>query len=195
MKNSPSSDWDGLLSRVKETDGRSGAELLPQVYDDLKAMARRYFARERADHTLQATALVHEAYLQMKGAREDDSWRNRGEFLRVASVAMRHILVNHARHRNRLKRGGKSQVRLELGEADAIALPRDVDLLALDEALEALAAFDARKARIVELRYFAGCTIEETAKALDLSTAQVKRDWSFTKAWLSRELRTQNDEP
>jgi len=195
MEELPASDWDGLLSRLEEADGHSAAELLPQVYDDLKKMARRYFVRERADHTLQATALVHEAYLHIKDAREDDSWADRGEFLRVASVAMRHILVNHARYRNRLKRGGKSRLRVELGEADAITLPRDIDLLALDDVLGELAGLDARKARIVELRYFAGCTIEETAEALNLSAAQVKRDWSFAKAWLSRRLRTSEDEP
>jgi RNA polymerase sigma factor (TIGR02999 family) len=162
-------------------------DLLPLVYDELHRQAHRFLRRERRNHTLQTTALIHEAYLTLvKQARV--SWQNREHFFAISANLMRRILVNYANARQRKKRGGSAE-NLELDESLAIAVKKtEVDLLALDEALTSLGKMDKRQEQIVELRYFSGLTIEETAEALGVSPATIKRDWKMTKAWLHREL-------
>jgi RNA polymerase sigma factor (TIGR02999 family) len=159
---------------------------LPVVYDELRRQARHYLRKERPDHTLQTTALVHEAYLRLSKQRPQP-FANRAHFLAIAAQLMRQVLVEHARRRRRVKRGGDAVVVL-LDEAIAHAAARHVNVLALDEALIALGRLDARQARIVELRFFGGLSIEETSGVLDLSPATVKREWSTARAWLRREL-------
>ncbi len=162
-------------------------KLVPFVYQELHRQARQYLRRERSNHTLQTTALVHEAYLRLIEQRFVD-WQNRAHFFGLAANMMRRILVNYAVSQNRLKRGGKDE-NLPLEEAFHVAVEeRDVDLHALDHALTELAELDERQARIVELRYFGDLTIEETAEVLSISTATVKRDWNMAKAWLRAEL-------
>lgn len=160
--------------------------LLPVVYDELHALAGRYLRHERPDHTLQPTALVHEAYMRLSEQRQVD-WRDRAQFFGVAAQMMRRILVNYAEARNAAKRGGHV-ARVTLDESLSWEGGREVDLVSLDEALTALALLDARQARVVELRFFAGLSIEETAEVLNISAATVKREWSMAKAWLRREL-------
>jgi RNA polymerase sigma factor (TIGR02999 family) len=161
--------------------------LVPLVYRELRTIAARQLRRERGDHTLQPTALVHEAYLKLVGQRAG-VWKNRGHFFAVASQAMRRILVDHARaHRARKRGRDAAMVPLEITEAVAAAPPPAV--LALDEALTRLAALDARQSQVVELRCFGGLTIEETAEAVGLSLTTVKAEWRLAKAWLHRELR------
>ncbi len=155
--------------------------ILPLVYDELRRLARAFLGRERRDHTLQATALVHEAYLRLIDQRQVD-WGNRAQFVGVAAVMMRRILVNHARGRAADKRGGAAE-RVTLSLAPAGDAP-SVDLLALHEALEALAEIDARKSRIVELKFFGGLTTAEMAEVMELSAATIEREWSFSRAWL-----------
>lgn len=162
--------------------------LIPLVYEELRTIAGRYLSRESVGHTLQSTALVHEAYFRLVGQRRVQ-WQNRAHFFGIAAQMMRRILVDHARHQHRDKRGGPAQ-KLSLDEAIAVAEPEvDVDLLALDEALTALARIDPRGARIIELRFFSSLTIEETAEVLDVSTGTVKRDWIAARAWLYREMK------
>ena len=159
------------------------------VYDELHRQAARAMGRETPDHTLQATALVSEAYLRLIDQRRVH-WRNRAHFFGVASELMRRILVDHARGRLAAKRGGGAP-QLTLTDADSAsdaAVETGVDVLVLNEALEKLAAFDPHQARIVELRYFGGLTIEDTAEALDISPATVKREWAVARVWLRREL-------
>jgi RNA polymerase sigma-70 factor, ECF subfamily len=172
----------------KAADGERGAfdALLPAVYQELHALAERYLRHERSDHTLQTTALVHEAYLKMVDQR-DARWQNRAHFFAVAAMAMRRILVNHAKSTGRIKRGG-GRGRIPLEDAAIVAPEADVDLVALDEALTRLAAFDERKSRIVELRFFGGMSVEETAEVMSIAPATVKRDWTMAKAWLLREV-------
>jgi RNA polymerase sigma factor (TIGR02999 family) len=161
--------------------------LIPVVYRELRAIAGRYLSREPVGHTLQSTALVHEAYFKLVGQRRMQ-WQNRAQFFGIAAQMMRRILVDHARHRLRDKRGG-SATKLSLDEALVSAVPAsDVDLLALDDALTALAEIDPRGARIIELRFFSGLTLEETAEVLGISPGTVKRDWSAARAWLYREM-------
>ena len=171
------------------SDGNSNAldKLLPLVYDELRRQARRFLRRERPNHTLQSTALIHEAYLNLV-EQKHISWQNREHFFAISANVMRRILVNYANARHRKKRGGAAE-NLELDEPIFGATQtRDSDLLALDEALTRLAKKDKQQARIVELRYFSGLTIEETADILGISPATIKRDWKMTKAWLYREL-------
>ena len=175
-----------LLEQVNRGDDGALDRLAPIVYDELRRLAASYLNRERADHTLQATALVHEAWMRLTNQREA-SWESRGHFLAIAATAMRRILANHARDRGRLKRGGDA-VRVPIAEALDAADERGVDLAALDEALERLAAPDPRKARVVELRFYAGLTTEQAASALGVSTPTVKRDWDFARTWLMREM-------
>jgi RNA polymerase sigma-70 factor (ECF subfamily) len=161
--------------------------LLPLVYAELHRQASRYLRRERRDHTLQTTALIHEAYLKLIDQHEVN-WQNRAHFFGIAAQAMRRILVDYARSRHRAKRGGIGE-NLPLEEAAlVVSEERSVDLVALDEALERLAEFDERQARIVELRYFSGLSIEETAEVLRISPATVKSDWNIAKAWLRHEI-------
>lgn len=161
-------------------------ELLPVVYDQLRQLAGSYLRRERTDHTLQPTALVHEAYLRLVDQKNVD-WRNRAQFFGLAAQMMRRILVNYAHDRHAGKRGGHAP-RLSLDEAVSFFEERDVDLVALDDALDSLATLDPAQSRIVELRFFGGLTIDETAEVLGVSPATVKREWSMAKAWLHREL-------
>ena len=162
-------------------------QLVPLVYEELHRQARNYLKRERKHHTLQTTGLVHEAYIRLIEYRLVD-WQNRAHFFGMAANMMRRILVNYAKSQNRLKRGGADE-HLPLEEALCVsAEERDVDLLALDKALNELAKLDERQAQIVELRYFSGLSIEETASVLKISPATVKRDWNMAKAWLRSEL-------
>jgi RNA polymerase sigma factor (TIGR02999 family) len=167
--------------------GSPGAvsRLMPVVYTELKALAAGYLRSERADHTLQTTGLVHEAYLKLVDQKRT-TFKNRSHFFGIAAQAMRRILVDHARKRRAAKRDGGQPITLD---DDIAGIAADTDeVLAVDEALERLAAMDPRQARIVELRYFAGMSIEATAEALEISPATVKRDWLSAKAWLQREL-------
>jgi len=161
-------------------------ELLPIVYDELRRQAARYLRRERAGHTLQTTALIHEAYIRLVDQR-NVQWQNRAHFFGIASQLMRRILVDHARTKKRAKRGG-SDIRVSLTDVAVAVKGEDLDVLAVDEALERLEAIDKQQARIVELRFFSGLTVEETAEVLSISPATVKRDWSMAKAWLHREI-------
>ena len=172
---------------VEWTDGNQGAleALLPLVYDELRRLARGYLQRERPGHTLQSTALVHEAYMRL--VDQDVSWQNRAHFFGIAAQMMRRILVDHARTKNAAKRGdGACMVTLD--EAMVGTEQRDVNVIALDEALDKLAKLDPQQSRIVELKFFAGLSIEETAEVLKISPATVKRDWVVAKAWLYREM-------
>jgi RNA polymerase sigma-70 factor (ECF subfamily) len=179
-------DVTQILREVSGGDAGAPARLMPLVYDELRRLADHYLRRERPDHTLQPTALVHEAYLKLIDQTRVD-WQNRAHFFGVAAQLMRRILVDHARRHQAEKRGGFRQ-KLTLDEAVDYSQTRDVDLVKLDDALTALAKFDARQSRIVELRFFGGLTIEETAEAIGISPATVKVDWSMAKAWLRREI-------
>jgi RNA polymerase sigma factor (TIGR02999 family) len=159
---------------------------MPLVYDELRHLAAGYLRRERFNHTLQPTALVHEAYLRLIG-QDGVDWQNRAHLIGIAAEMMRRILVNHARDHNRLKRGGGAW-RVTLSEADRLGRAADVDLELLDSALIKLADVDPRKARVVELRFFGGLTIEETASVLQNSTAKVERDWRLARAFLRQQI-------
>jgi len=162
-------------------------QLLPLVYDELRRQAARYLRRERAGHTLQTTALINETYLRLIDQRRVQ-WQNRAHFFGIAAQIMRRILLNYARDRNRQKRGGKA-VHVSLSEAFVIPAEKDREIIALNDALDMLEAIDERKAKVVELRFFGGLTVEEVAEVLKLSTVTVLRDWAFAKAWLSREMK------
>jgi len=161
--------------------------LLPLVYGELRRVAGRAMRRERPDHSLQSTALIHEAYLKLLGG-STPRWESRAHFYAIAAKLMRQVLVDHARTRRRRKRGG-SAVRVTLDEGLVVSPKPDADLVALDDALDALAEVDARKARVVELRFFGGLGVEETAHVLGVSPQTVMRDWRLAKVWLYRELR------
>ena len=179
-------DLTGLLLAWR--DGEAGAfdRLVPLVYDELRRQARLQLRRERAGHTLQPTALVHEAFLRLV-EQSRAQWQNREQFFAVAGRAMRRVLVDHARARAAVKRGdGRTLVALD--EAPEPAAAAGVDVLVLDQVLDRLAAIDPRQARVVELRYFGGFTAAETATALDVSLATVNRDWAMARAWLFREI-------
>jgi RNA polymerase sigma-70 factor (ECF subfamily) len=167
-------------------DRESLESLLPVVYQELRRLAASYLRRERPGQTLQPTALVHEAYLRLLKDRPD-RWQNRAHFCAIAAHSMRQILIERARARGALKRGGGGP-RVTLDEALIAGGERSIDLVALDEALERLAQFDPEQARLVELRFFGGLTVEETAEAMDISPATVKRHWAVARAWLAREL-------
>jgi RNA polymerase sigma factor (TIGR02999 family) len=160
--------------------------LLPLVEAELRRLARSYMARERRGHTLQTTALVNEAFLRLVDAQEL-RWQGRAHFIGIAARLMRRVLVDHARAKGYRKRGGGA-VKISLDEGMAVTSPLDVDVLALDRALEKLAAVDERKSRVIELRFFGGLTVEETAEVLHMSTDTIKRDWRLAKLWLLREL-------
>lgn len=177
----------GLLLRWRRGDETALAQLIPLVYGELHQIARRCMAGERGGHSLQATALVNEAYLRLVDAR-DVAWQDRAHFLAVAAQVMRRILVDHARARHSLKRGGDA-LRVTFDAALAIAGEPDHDVVAIDEALTALGLVDVRKSQVVEMRFFGGLTLEETAEALRVSRDTVKRDWTMAKLWLLRELR------
>jgi RNA polymerase sigma factor (TIGR02999 family) len=179
-----------LLSAIAEGNHKALDALLPMVYNELRRMAQHHLHAERAGHTLNATALVHEAYLKL--VDQQSPWQNRSHFFAVASMAMRRILVNYAKMRGREKRGGDAaKLSLEsamAGGLEPMSEERADEIVALDEALERFAAVNDRAARIVECRYFGGLSIEETAEALGVSPMTVKRDWMLAKAWLKREM-------
>jgi RNA polymerase sigma factor (TIGR02999 family) len=177
------------MSPESNSDGGPGTsrELLPEVYDELRKLARARLARERHQQTLQPTALVHEAYLRVAGEGQDQHWDRRGHFFAAAALAMRRILVERARHYQRMKHGAGAE-RVDLDSAMLRADPQLADLVAIDEALTRLEQTDPRKAQVVTLRYFAGLTVEETATALDISPATVKNEWQFARRWLYRAL-------
>jgi len=181
-----------LLADWSNGDHQALEKLTPLVYEELRRLASRYLRQERPGHTLQSTALVHEAYLKLVG-QHSMRWQNRAHFFGIAAQLIRRILVDYARTRHAAKRGADAP-RLSLDEA--IGVPgseRDLDLVGLDDALESLAKMDARQSRLVELRFFAGLTIEETAEVLQMSPATAKRDWTAAKAWLFREIRRQSE--
>lgn len=175
-----------LLRLLNEGDDEALAALVPLVYGELRGLAGGYLRGERPDHTLQPTALVHEAYARLVGEKTPE-FESRGHFLAVAANSMRQILVNHAKGRGRLKRGGdRERVALD-DDMTAINAP-DVDLVALDEAMRRLAEINPRKVQVVEMRFFVGLSVEETAAALRVSEATVRRDWDFARTWLMRQL-------
>ena len=176
-----------LLAEWGSGDRAALDRLVPLVFEELRRLAQSYLRRERADHTLQPTALVNEAYLRLVG-QQDVRWQSRAHFFGIAAHLMRQVLVDHARQRAAEKRGGADLQRLSLTQAERVVNRQDVDVLALNEALERLAGFDPQQSRIVELKFFAGLTIEESAEVLGISHATVERDWKLARAWLKREL-------
>ncbi len=186
MSGSDRADATVMLSRSVGGDENAAARLIDLTYERLRQLAAGYLRRERPDHTLQATALVHEAYVRLVDP-EKVSWQGRTHFLAIAAHEMRRVLVNHARERNRLKRGG-GRARVVLDEALLPTGDRGVDTLDLDEALEELSALDERQGQIVVLRFFAGLTVEEVAARLGISPKTVEKDWRFARAWLHKRL-------
>jgi len=176
-----------LLNKLGDGDQNAASQLVPLVYEELRRMASQYLRHERPGHTLQATALVHEAYLKLAGQR-DAKWQNRAHFFGVASQLMRRILVDYARAQLRNKRGGK-QPRISLDDSLLVSADRTDELLAINEMLARLEAMDLRQGRIVELRYFGGLTIDETAEVLHISSKTVLREWNLAKAWLYGKLK------
>lgn len=185
MESSPSSDVTRWLREWSAGDPSAADRLLPVVYRELHRLAAGYLSRERRGHTLQATALVNEAWLRLAG--QGTTWQGRAHFLGIAAQAMRRVLVDHARRRAAAKREGEA-ARITLADDVPDAAREGVDLVLLDDALARLAALDARQARVVEMRFFAGLDVAETAAALDVSEKTVKRDWAAAKAFLHREL-------
>jgi RNA polymerase sigma factor (TIGR02999 family) len=182
----PNDSVTGLLTRWRAGDRQALDELTPLVYVELRRIARRHLRREPVGNSLQTTALVHEAYLKLVDQSRIE-WQNRAQFYAVAGELIRRILVDHARARHRDKRGGAVRT-LALDEALHISNKRSVELIALDDALNGLAKLDVQQSRVVELRFFAGLTVEETAEVLQVSRATVNRDWVTARAWLLREL-------
>jgi RNA polymerase sigma-70 factor (ECF subfamily) len=181
----PSSEVTELLVAYNNGDQRALDRLLPVVYNELRGLAERYLRREREDHTLQATALVHEAYIRL--VDQHVSWQNRAHFFGVASQMMRRILVDHARHNLAAKRGSGG-IKISLDDDIDLSDERAADLIALDDALNALEGLDPQKRKMVELRYFGGLSVEETAKVLDISVATYVREWRKAKAFLYNEI-------
>jgi RNA polymerase sigma factor (TIGR02999 family) len=177
-------DWNGGDKTALE-------KLLPMIYQELHLLASRYLRRERPNHTIQATALVNEAYLRLIDQKQVQ-WQNRAHFFAIAAQMMRRILINYARDQHAAKRGGYT-IKVSLNEAIGLANTEDLDLIALDEALDKLALTDLRKSRLIELWFFAGLTLEETAEVLDISLATAKRDWTLARAWLYRAIKKGED--
>ena len=186
-------DLTRLLLAWSDGDETALQRLMPLVYSELRRLAERYMGRERTGHTLQTTALINETYLRLVGAR-DVHWQNRAHFYAVSAGAMRRILVDFARARKNLKRGGGARP-VPLDEQVLAGLTRSADLLALDEALERLAALSPRQGRVVELRYFGGMTEQEVAEVLHVSSRTVRSDWQLARAWLHRELGRRTNDP
>jgi RNA polymerase sigma factor (TIGR02999 family) len=186
-------DVTGQLIEWRHGDRAALDRLTPLVYDEIRRIAHRYVQRERDGHTLQTTALVNEAYIRVAGSQNVE-WQNRSHFFAVAAQVMRHILIDHARRRRYVKHGGEAQ-RIALDDALAteqavmMTQPRAAELVALDEALDELARIDPRKSRVVELRYFGGLSLDETAEVLEVSRMTVRRDWRAAKAWLFRRMK------
>jgi len=179
-------DVTRILLAIEQDDVRAIDQLLPAVYQELRQLAAQQLSRERPGHTLQATALVHEAYLRLVGA-EGHTCKSRTQFFAASAEAMRRILIDHARRKQRIKRGG-GQHRVDLDEAQVPAAPISDDLLAVDEALTKLAEIDQDKAQLVKLRYFAGLTLEEAAEVLRISPTTAKRHWNYARAWLYKTI-------
>jgi len=183
-----------LIAAAAGGDAKASEDLLPLLYDELRALARGHMARERNEGTLQPTALVHEAYMRLLGGDgRDVRWENRAHFFGAAALAMRRILVERARSRGRIKRGGGAQ-RAEFREEAIGAEPEAEEVLALDGVLDKLKEMDPRKHEVVMLRYFAGLSIEETARAMNLSPATIKNEWTFAKAWLRRAIADEEEQ-
>lgn len=181
-------DVSELLRAWNQGDEDAFNRLVPMVYDELRSCAHRHLRSERSNHTLQTTALVHETYVRLTDQRVAN-WKDRAQFFWLASETMRRVLVDYARARSREKRGGEVEIVSMHSELQIAVDNSAVDLMGLDEALNGLAALDPQQARIVQLRYFGGCSIEETADFLNISVNTVKRDWEVAKAWLRRELK------
>src|SRR5262249_25816286 len=181
------SDVTRILSAIEQGDPSAAEQLLPLVYDELRQLAAQKLTHEQPGQTLQATALVHEAYLRLVDGEQAQHWNRRGHFFAAAAEAMRRILVENARRKKRLRRGGDRR-RLSLDDLDVADGPVADDLLALDEALTQLGTEEPEAARVVQLRYFAGLTIEQTAEALGLSVRTANRHWAYARAWLYRQL-------
>ncbi len=176
-----------LLADWSKGDELALEQLMPLVYDELRRMARRFMRKQSAGHTFQTTELIHEAYLKIAKA-DEQNWQNRAHFFGVAARAMRHILVDYARSKNSQKRGGALAKKITLEENLVASMNRSAEIVALDDALKQLAVFDERKASVVEMKFFGGLTREEIAEVLKVSPETVKRDWKFARNWLLREL-------
>lgn len=187
MHRDPSNAVTELLVRWRDGDREALETLMPLVYGELRRLAHHYLQRERSDHTLQGTALVHEAYLRLAGPNAPQ-WQNRAHFFGIAARVMRQILVEYARAHSAAKRGGTGVCKLTLDQALELPNQTDVDVVALDSALNRLSELDPQQSRIVELRFFAGLTIEDTSEVMGISPATVKRDWTSARAWLHREI-------
>ena len=184
-------DLTELLIEWGQGDKAALDRLTPLVYDEIRRIAHRYVQRERVGQTLQTTALVNEAYLRLAGSA-NIAWQNRAHFYAVTAQVMRRILIDHARRRQYVKHGGETQrvaFEVAISEVGLMSQPRAAELLALDEALDELARLDPRKSRVIELRYFGGLSLEETAKVLEVSLMTIRRDWRAAKAWLFRRMR------
>lgn len=180
-------DVTQILNAIEEGDPQAAEKLLPLVYEELRKLARIKMAQESPDHTLQATALVHEAYIRLVGPNNGNNWDNRGHFFAAAAEAMRRILVESARRRQTEKRGGEIQ-KYQIDASEVTAGTNSPDLVALDDALQKLAQVDSISAKLVELRFFAGLTNEEAAKVLDVSPRSTNRIWRFARSWLRKWL-------
>ncbi|HQU82038.1 MAG TPA: sigma-70 family RNA polymerase sigma factor [Pyrinomonadaceae bacterium] len=176
-----------LLQELRKGERQTLDEILPLVYDELRRLAKNYLNRERSNHTLQPTALVHEAYLRLLGQKEIE-WQNRAHFFGVSARLMREILIEHARGRNRQKRGGEFKTQIALDEAVSFSNQNQLDVVAVDDALSKLEKLDERQAKIVEMKFFGGLTIEEIGEVLSISPATVKREWSSAKLFLYKAL-------
>jgi len=181
------SEVTDVIARLDQGDAAASADLLPLVYDELRKLAAARMAKESAEHTLQPTALVHEAYVRLVGTGQNPSWNSRGHFFAAAAEAMRRIVVDRARQRSSLRRGGHLN-RVELSDFEQGQETPVVDLVALDEALRKLEQRSPRKAELVKLRFFAGLTIEDSARVLDVSTTTAENDWAYAKCWLKLEM-------
>ncbi len=185
-------DVTSLLNKLAAGDQETAAQLVPLVYEELRRLAARRLRQERPDHTLQATALVHEAYVKLSSQR-DAKWQNRAQFFGVVSQVMRRILVDYARAQHRIRRGGKQQ-KVSLDDVVLVSPDRTEEVLTVHESLSRLEKLDARQARIVELRYFGGLTVEEVAEVVGISTKTVMRELNVAKAWLYGDLQERNAE-
>lgn len=181
-----SSDVTEALAALTRGNGHAAAELLPLVYDELRRLAERYLGNEPPGQTLQPTALVHDVYLRLVG-RDDRTWENRAQFFAVAAQAMRRMLIDHARRRRSAKRGGNRR-KLSLDDVTEPSADRDAYLVALDDALTELALIDRQLSRVIELRFFGGLTVQETARVMEVAPVTVKRMWKLAKGWLHREV-------
>lgn len=193
MDNKDPNQVTQILGEMVAGDDSAASRLLPLVYEELRAVAGNLMSAERANHTLQPTALVHEAYIRLAGAGATE-WKGRAHFMAVAARAMRRLLINHARDRRAAKRGGGDWSQVTLDEAVALAEERVVDVLVLEEALERLAELSERQAKLVELRFFGGLTLEESAEILGVGLTTVKGEWRIARAWLAQELASE-DQP